>query len=266
LENRYLIPILFQWSLDKLELDLIKTYLWSLTIKPKTTLLISIALTTFILVIIAGVVKSVSASNANTGSTSIDSAEVQQIIADREAAYNQVLDEANSRIAELQSQLDSQQTGQDNSATPVTTIRPDQAAVIANSVAASGSTLLGTSELVDFEGVTAFEVAYQQGNIYVDAGTGNVLYNGTIVLAAPKINAQDAAQIAANYLGDDKIYNVNTTTLNGETVYAVKFKSGTVVIVSDTGELLLVRLYSGSGSVSGASGGEGDHENEHDDD
>lgn len=64
------------------------------------------------------------------------------------------------------------------------------AGAIAGNVA-PGSRLLTTPELVDYQGSVAYEVATDRGLIYVDATTGQVLYNG----------AQAPAQ---NWVGDDE--------------------------------------------------------------
>ncbi len=229
--------------------------------KPKTTLLVSIALTAFVLVIVANVVSSASAQ----GGSSIfgDDPQLQQAILDREATYNQMLEEANNRIVELQAELDKQQGSVNDSEIKVT---PEQAIQIAEGAAAFGATYLGNPELVSFEGAVAYEVPYQEGNIYIAADTGEVLFNGTLVLAPSRINAEDAAQIASNYLNNPRVTNVKMTYLNGELVWAVGFKNGDVVFVSDTGELLLVRLESGGGGSS-SRGSDDDHdEREHEDD
>jgi uncharacterized membrane protein YkoI len=235
--------------------------------KPKTTLLVSIALTAFVLVIVGSVVSSAAARGGN-GSTLGSDPQVQQAVLEREAAYNQMLEEANSRIAELQAELDNRQ---DNGAGGAeVNVSPEEAAQIAGDVTASGATLLGDPDLVSFEGTTAYEVPYEEGNIYVAADTGEVLFNGTIVQEPVRITAQDAAQIASNYLKNNKVSKVNMTLLNGELVFAVWFKNGDVVFVSDTGTLLLVRLESsGQGSSGGSSGGgerEGEHSDHEDDD
>jgi uncharacterized membrane protein YkoI len=234
--------------------------------KPKTTLLVSIALTAFILVIIGSVVSS-AAARGGDGSTLGSDPQIQQAVLEREAAYNQMLEEANSRIAELQAELDNRQ---DNGAGGAeVNVSPEEAVQIAGDVAASGATSLGDPELVSFEGTTAYEVPYEEGNIYVAADTGEVLFNGTVVQEPVRITAQDAAQIASNYMKNNKVSKVNMTMLNGELVFAVWFKNGDVVFVSDIGTLLLVRLESsGQGSKSGSSGGGGEHEGEreHEDD
>jgi D-alanyl-D-alanine carboxypeptidase len=56
-------------------------------------------------------------------------------------------------------------------------LSPAQAAQIASN-AVPGATLTNTPDLVSFQGTVAYEVILNQGTIYVDANTGQVLYNG----------------------------------------------------------------------------------------
>jgi uncharacterized membrane protein YkoI len=228
--------------------------------KPKTTLLVSIALTAFILVIVGSVVSNAAARGGN-GSTLGSDPQIQQAILEREATYNQMLEEANSRIADLQAELDNLQDAGAGGAE--VNVSLEEAAQIAGDVAASGATSLGDPELVSFEGTVAYEAPYEEGNIYVAADTGEVLFNGTIVLEPARVTAQEAAQIASNYLNNTKVSKVNMTLLNGELVFAIRFKNGDVVFVSDTGNLLLVRLESSEQGSNGGSSGEGEHEEEH---
>jgi uncharacterized membrane protein YkoI len=61
-------------------------------------------------------------------------------------------------------------------------VAPDIAAAIALNNA-PGAVLLATPELVDFQGVVAYEVRLDRGLVYVDANNGQVLYNGANVPA-----------------------------------------------------------------------------------
>jgi len=49
---------------------------------------------------------------------------------------------------------------------------------------------------------------------------------------------QDAALVAANYLGQTDLYSVENTVWNGMEAYKVVFSSGDVVYVSTVGEIL----------------------------
>src|SRR5581483_4051927 len=61
-------------------------------------------------------------------------------------------------------------------AAPDYPITPDMAAAIALNVVPGGQ-LTRPPELVDFQGTVAYEVMLAQGAVYVDANTGQVLYN-----------------------------------------------------------------------------------------
>jgi hypothetical protein len=50
--------------------------------------------------------------------------------------------------------------------------------------AAPGATLTNTPDLVSFQGTVAYEVILNQGTLYVDANTGQVLYNGVTAAAS----------------------------------------------------------------------------------
>jgi hypothetical protein len=61
-------------------------------------------------------------------------------------------------------------------------ISPAAARAIAH-VAASWATLTAEPVLVDYQGVTAYEVQTNLGPIYIDATTGQVLFNGALRIA-----------------------------------------------------------------------------------
>jgi uncharacterized membrane protein YkoI len=67
-------------------------------------------------------------------------------------------------------------------AAPAYPITPDMAVAIALNVVPGGQ-LTHPPELVDFQGTVAYEVMLAQGAVYVDANTGQVLYNA----AAPAL-------------------------------------------------------------------------------
>jgi len=59
-------------------------------------------------------------------------------------------------------------------------VSADQAAGIALGSAA-GASLLQQPQLVNFQGVATYEVQLDAGLVYVDASSGQVLYNGTTI-------------------------------------------------------------------------------------
>jgi uncharacterized membrane protein YkoI len=142
----------------------------------------------------------------------------------------------------------------------VSQISPDLAAQIAAQTAASGAVLSGNAELVNFQGTVAYEVVFDSGKIYVDASTGAVLYNGTVSSAPATIGPDQAAFVAATYMGRADIYRVDLVSLGGHDVYRVKFSNGDAIFVDVYGQILQVRLAS-TGSPSASGNGEG-RENE----
>ena len=56
-------------------------------------------------------------------------------------------------------------------------------AVIA-ALVAPGANLARTPELVNFQGGAAFEVVLDAGTLYIDAASGQVLYNGVATMVA----------------------------------------------------------------------------------
>ncbi|MFN8505767.1 peptidase [Kouleothrix sp.] len=138
--------------------------------------------------------------------------------AEREAAYQQRLAEANARIQQSNEQLSQayqklqqmaaelnqayvqeQQLANRLAAAPAkapaaapqpTTPPAPQYALAAGQAAdialaaAPGGQLARAPELVDFEGTIAYEVVLDIGTIYVDANSGQVLYNGAAQIAA----------------------------------------------------------------------------------
>jgi hypothetical protein len=72
------------------------------------------------------------------------------------------------------------------------------------------------------------------GNIQVP-----VAQPAPVVATAPAaITAQEASQIAAQFLGRNDLYAVEAASLNGTNVYMVTFSSGDVVYVSLQGQVL----------------------------
>jgi hypothetical protein len=67
--------------------------------------------------------------------------------------------------------------------------------------AVSGASVLTAPRLVSLEGAIAYEVGLDQGPVYIDATTGNVLYNGTT--AATSTGTSGTKQFAG---GDDEEY------------------------------------------------------------
>lgn len=99
---------------------------------------------------------------------------------EREAAYQELIREANQKLEEAYAQQEAAAATVPAEATYA--ISAEQAAEIALQ-AVPWAKLLGPAELVDFQGVVAYEVALNVGMVYVDANTGDILYNGAVVMA-----------------------------------------------------------------------------------
>lgn len=181
----------------------------------KLALGIAAALTAFVLALIGGLTAYLTGpqqagANAAFSAASTQAApalaaptqDIQAIIDQHDSAYRQQLDEANRRLAEANARLQqvyAQQTQQAGTpapqAQPTDTPQAEQqaqeqqasvtdsypvSAQMAAAVALSfapGSTLSKAPGLVSFQGTPAYEVLLDQGVVYVDATSGQVLYN-----------------------------------------------------------------------------------------
>jgi hypothetical protein len=240
----------------------------------KPALWISVGLTAFILFTVTSLLQNVAAANvAGQPASSVVSngftPEIEALIAEREAQYIEMINQANAQLTQAQQALT---VAPVVAAEPVASqFSPEQAAQVADEAALSGASRTGEPELVDFEGTIAYEVPYDFGNIYVDATTGELIFNGTINLEPSPITAEQAAQIAVGYMGKGNVHLVDQVTLYGQTVFRVKFSNSDAVFVDQYGTILLVRLApegGGGGGSSSSSSGEredDDHE-EHEDD
>ena len=173
----------------------------------RMALILASVLTAFLLVLSGGVIARVSqgdvttaaaapvaAAPASTDTQASDTAaQVQAIIQEREAAYRDLIRQANERLQAAEQQAAAAPAAQPAaarstavqakpadaaSATPTYAISADAAVGIANGVV-SGMAMVRGPELVLFDGHVAYEIVFKHGNVYVDANTGQVLFNGT---------------------------------------------------------------------------------------
>jgi hypothetical protein len=242
----------------------------------KPALVLSVALTAFVVFTLSGLVR-VFASGSTAGSTASEGAvsaeispELVQLISDRELAYTEMIDQANQQLEQAQAALaaaTAPSAGEQNAVG--VQISAQQALEVASGSAIVGAQLAGEPQLVNFEGAVAYEVPFDIGNIYIDATTGELLFNGTVNLLPSPITQEQAAQIAAGYLGRSDIYRIEILQLNGVDVFRVKFLNSDAVFVDLYGQILLVRLAptgSSSQAGEGSSQGEQHGDDDHDDD
>ena len=189
--------------------------------KQKTLLVVSIVLTVFVLTILGGVVSTVQGAGKASTATNTQAADlaspdpatldanIQQTIQAREAAYQDLISQANARLQQMQA---------------------EQEALQAQIKALQSQSSDPTSPA--------------------------------------QVSPQQAAQIAAQYMGHSDLYSVETTSSNGATVYKVTFSSGNIVLVSLDGQIISVqsapKASSSTQSRSSSSGGEHEnHDQEH---
>jgi len=225
--------------------------------KPKIGIVLSVLITVMVLTVIGGVAavatRKVPAAPEATQTAVMDptrEAEYQALI----AQANETIDQANQQIAVL-SAIQAAPT------TAAYSILPDQAVAIASNV--SGESALRTPELVNYSGQAAYAVNFPDGLVYVDASTGEVLYNG--VMAAQIISKDQATQIAINYTGDTRVVEVISGTYNGAAAYSVMFSNGEKVYMDLYGNILAVQLPVYNNTGGGGGGGDDDDDDDHDD-
>lgn len=174
----------------------------------------------------------------------------------REAQYQALIAQANQTIAEANqkiAQLSANQAVADPTSTPYP-ISADQASAIASN--ASGETAVAIPELVNYSGTAAYSVKFANGLVYVNANTGEVLYNG--VQVTQYISKDQASQIAINYTGDNRVVEVISGYYNNAPAYRVTFSNGEQVYIDLYGNILAVQLPVYTSSNSGG----GEHEDD----
>lgn len=233
----------------------------------RNLLAIAAALTAFVLVFGGGLVARLTQSAAATATATPATAQgaldpaVEALIREREAAYQQALDEANRQLTEANRLLAQQQTA------PVTqagapaeyAVSIEQAQLIALN-ANQNAALIKPAELVSYAGTPAYEVTLDQGMVYVDARSATILGSTIQQTISGEVSAEQAAQIAANYRGGGTVREVEQEREQGMTVYEVKFSDGAEIYVdAASGSVVYARL------DMAAEAHEDDHDDEYDD-
>jgi hypothetical protein len=182
--------------------------------KPRIPLLIAAGLTAFMLVLGGGLAARLlepppaapvadPAAGNDPGLLAAPNDPTVQTLLDREAAYEQALQQANAQLQQayqdqqrLANQIHALQTQAQAPTAPVAVpaaveapappagppaptyaLSPQQAALVALRVA-PGATLTTAPDVVDYQGQIAYEVRLTRGTVYVAANSGQVLYNG----------------------------------------------------------------------------------------
>ena len=213
--------------------------------KQSKVLMVSVFITVVILVMAAGVTTTVMVNNA---------------AAQREVAYQQLIQQANDQLTQANAQLQEMQnklaqaqptqaitqpiSSQSNAGQPATSdstadyaVSGDQANQIAIKTVELGAKQLTAPDLVEFEGKAAYEVVFEKGSVFIDAQNGEVLFNGTV----PQIiTLEKAAQIASDYTNDHAILQVDQVKQGSKTLYRVIFKNGNMAYLDMTGQILYI--------------------------
>ncbi len=176
----------------------------------RTALLVATALTVFVMILMVGVVWQVfQKSNVDTlglqvtapaqttdlaGEPQAAAGPTQEQIAQREAAFQQLIQQANQKLArsyqqqqelaqQLQAEKQKQAPPKVASASQPTKykVSAEQATSIALA-AEKGAVLVKPTDLVSFQGTAAYEITLDRGVVYVDANSGQVLYDSAVVI------------------------------------------------------------------------------------
>jgi hypothetical protein len=229
--------------------------------KNKPILAISAFVTVLIITVGVGVITKVYAkSSLDNTSPTLDATAFAQ----REQAYQQIINEANQEIEQANQQIAtlSGQTFQSPIIQPTSEFlfNSEHAVQIAEQITGIAPSVL--PELVIFSGDPAYEVVYANGNIYIDANTGSVLYNGLQVQQTQLITSDQALYIAASYLPGSQPITLSTSTFNGANVYIVGFSDGQSVYIDMSGTIVAVQMAAPAQPSAVNSDSDDDHDDE----
>jgi uncharacterized membrane protein YkoI len=146
----------------------------------RIALFLSVALTAFVLVFIGAAI-SVSRWGQAAASPTLDPQLMAQLQA-REATYQAMIDQANAQLQATDPAASATSTLAPEPTATQYLVSPDLAIYLAQS-AAPNSYLIRLPELVSFQGTVAYEVTFNTGRIYIDANSGQILYNGAAGLS-----------------------------------------------------------------------------------
>jgi hypothetical protein len=228
--------------------------------KKKPILIVSIALTVFVLAF--GGILAVSAARARENAQTVNNSQGQVSVEE----YAALVQEANERIL-LASQgfepvaNESPDAIEDTSdeSQPETELDPEEALGLALAAALDPQTLKGNPELVIFEGQLAYEILFGEGAIYINAATGEILMNGTTSLMPGNVSLERAVIIAQDYMDLEAIYQSDIVSFQGAEIYRVIFDAGHFVYVDKDGQIIYVQIYSpGNSSQTTSTGSSGD--------
>ena len=220
----------------------------------KKAVVISAVVIVMILIITFGI-SNVVANQNNASQVDVD---LVSKIAEREASYRLLLEEANQRIATLNSQIQgSPEVSEAVANTEETTNTENQhlltaeaALEIANQSLGDNEVLSGVPQLVSFQGTTAFEIPFTDGVMYIDAASGAILSSSV----QNQITEEQAIAAVAEYLNIKNTSNavVKKYNIDGTDFYKV-FINNYVLFVDKYGTITKFQIVQSSSNSSGGS-------------
>lgn len=150
----------------------------------RKALMLSLGVTTFVVVLIGGVYAAYARSGEEqpvemTVEEMLEDPEVQEVLREREAEYQKLIDEANQQLeaqAEQQEQEEEQEMEEpEEEGYPISV----GLAVALGQNALDGGTLIRNAELVSVYGRVAYELIFDRGEVYIDAISGAILYDSS---------------------------------------------------------------------------------------
>lgn len=155
-------------------------------------------------------------------------------------------------------------------------IPAEQASLLALQAAGEEARLAAQPELVTFNGETAYEVKFEDGNfLYIGAYDGTLKYNSITESNKPSVSSEQALIIAADYINYYQPVSITSKDYEGKLAYFIRFWNGANVFVDRAGTILAVQYIqytnnttSGAGTSGASTGsssnnnGESEHEEE----
>jgi hypothetical protein len=142
----------------------------------KGKVILSAALTVFVVLILSGVLYSVKLGSRSAQAASVtgdalvvqptNSQVIDQELADREAAYQDLIREANARLEQAQAEIESLRSQSSQ-------VLPEEAAQIAASYI--GQTAVYSVETIDNAGTPVYQVTFSSGDVVLISMSGAVL-------------------------------------------------------------------------------------------
>lgn len=213
------------------------------------------------LFILGGIIGLTRAASSNRNNEENISPAIQEQIDAREAAYNNLIAEANQQIKDLNSQVNALQEGSEI-VSGKETISAQEAVELAKEILDEDDYLLDIPQLASYQDQTIFAVNFTSGSVYVDAFSGEIVFSNI----PEKIGEQEAIVIAAEYLGISNQVNaqVQKVELEGSDFFSVSI-GNYIVYIDEYGNITKVQSIEYVSQSSKSSSYENEHEDDHED-